>query len=95
MRDDSPGLPIRSHGATEATPDRALVLVAVGVLPFGFGVDAHAITGRNPRGVLADQLHVGPKAPAVAGQADDVAVVVLAVDRNGFPRERGPGSSGP
>ena len=76
-------------GRQEHMADRPLVLVAVGVLPFGLGVDAHAVAGRNPRGVLADQFHVGPQALAVAGQADDVAAVVLAVDLEMGSRRNG------
>ena len=54
-------------------------IAPVGVLPLGLGVNAHAVIGRNSRGVLADQLDVGPQALAVARQADDVTAVMLAV----------------
>ena len=67
-------------GRQEHVADRPLVLVAVGILPLGFGVNAHAVTGCNSRGVLADQLDIGPQALAVARQADDVASVVFAIN---------------
>ena len=67
-------------GRQKHVADRPLVLVAVGVLPLGFCVNADAVAGRNSRGILADQFHGSPQGLSVVRQADDVAAVVLTVN---------------